>query len=962
MAATLPPSLSPAGSFSSTSAGASSSGSGGELLNVSLEGGRFFTLHSDAVRGLYEMFVDAIARSPPQEQMQRLSGEGEPPSLTCTIHCCIPPHDDPFTFTSSPSPSKAEAQEKAREAVCRHLLLHGLWSRLTHSQRAQLQAVATPAWQRFKEPRVFAAAEKERRELMAVPAFTAPQLLTQEWVRKPMGKEEPVGTRFSCHELSPALSTLFPRVVLLTSEPLPSFASVRPIQLHLPGVDGRPASTEPVAHCWKQIGAVRLTDAQLDVAKQWMAKTMRPVMGMAPGEWEQGPRKYVLLPLIPQALPGERKEVETPEAAERWEKLLRILPSRRPVDGPVLEEEVWSRMKFALRVDWRLIHHCLSPVPSPLTTDHFDRNHRTISRYILTTLHNGALFKPIGLTSPPPLLPLGEGCSIDPPWASAFKHLHKPAIAFPPELPLIEAVPYSATARDLKAQQGEEAAPSAASDAPLLLPPSLLHVYPVPRRLLEVLRCVPSYLYGLECYLLTLAFLTKVALSRSFFLPMHRALVARGTLEQRVERDRLTFLGLLYERLLRVTAGFCTFPDFQPGELTKLGESSGDALRFAALQALLPFVRFTPFAARMPIAGLEGSRVEQVTVGSLEESAAAVIGACLLHGGQQQVEQFLTFLGLPALVGPAPSVDHIDTASLPADALAFLDSSLPQLESFLDYHFISPVLLLQAFTHSSAELGFSYERLEHLGDAVLNYLIGLAVFRVSEASKSLQLRDAHFLTKETWRLRSNKTLSHLSDELGLPDYVICGKAVGRKPPKVADVLEALIGAVYVDTGMNIEHTQRVWERIVHIDLSDVAMGEGTALVMEPRITLRKRSCTSAADQQQYGHYQQQPQQSESSAPHRSQVAKGLNEKAPGERQHASPSASKRDGRWQLLNIDRTAQRRPGGGEGGGGDEASRAPSDHLTKQLTTGFKPSASQPHTNRLHHKALTTASLSDA
>jgi len=127
---------------------------------------------------------------------------------------------------------------------------------------------------------------------------------------------------------------------------------------------------------------------------------------------------------------------------------------------------------------------------------------------------------------------------------------------------------------------------------------------------------------------------------------------------------------------------------------------------------------------------------------------------------------------------------------LSADAGALLRS--------LGYAFRDPSLLDSALTHRSAG-GANNERLEYLGDAVLGLVIAEALYRrYPQASEG-----------ELSRLRANlvrkQTLSELARDLNLGELLRLGsgelKSGGyRRDSILADALEAIFGAVYLDGG------------------------------------------------------------------------------------------------------------------------------------------------------------------
>ena len=128
------------------------------------------------------------------------------------------------------------------------------------------------------------------------------------------------------------------------------------------------------------------------------------------------------------------------------------------------------------------------------------------------------------------------------------------------------------------------------------------------------------------------------------------------------------------------------------------------------------------------------------------------------------------------------------------------------LQSIIEYNFSDLSYLERALTHSS----FSYEmrgkgintpsneRLEFLGDAVLEIVISEHLFN------SFENLDEGLLTKMRQYLVCEKTLAKIAEKINLGAYLNLGRgeegAGLRSRPKVlADALEALIAAVYLDS-------------------------------------------------------------------------------------------------------------------------------------------------------------------
>jgi len=124
--------------------------------------------------------------------------------------------------------------------------------------------------------------------------------------------------------------------------------------------------------------------------------------------------------------------------------------------------------------------------------------------------------------------------------------------------------------------------------------------------------------------------------------------------------------------------------------------------------------------------------------------------------------------------------------------------ALVELQRRLQHDFSDPSLLSRALTHRSFSSDH-YERLEFLGDSVLS----LAV------SDLLYSRLGSLPEGDLSRVRANlvkqDTLHQLAVDLGLPDVLKLGegevRSGGQKRPSIlADALEAIIGAVYLDAG------------------------------------------------------------------------------------------------------------------------------------------------------------------
>lgn len=153
-----------------------------------------------------------------------------------------------------------------------------------------------------------------------------------------------------------------------------------------------------------------------------------------------------------------------------------------------------------------------------------------------------------------------------------------------------------------------------------------------------------------------------------------------------------------------------------------------------------------------------------------------------------------------------------------------------RLEAALGHRFGRPELLRQALTHRSFGSP-NNERLEFLGDSILNCVIAAALFNHFTALKEGELS----------RLRASlvrqESLAEIARNLSLGDFLNLGegelKSGGAARPSIlADALEALFGAIHIDAGFDA--TRNVIEHLygpalARIDPSDTGKDPKTAL-------------------------------------------------------------------------------------------------------------------------------------
>ncbi|RDX73328.1 Ribonuclease 3-like protein 3, partial [Mucuna pruriens] len=152
--------------------------------------------------------------------------------------------------------------------------------------------------------------------------------------------------------------------------------------------------------------------------------------------------------------------------------------------------------------------------------------------------------------------------------------------------------------------------------------------------------------------------------------------------------------------------------------------------------------------------------------------------------------------------------------------------SLNGVEAILKYEFKNKCLLEEAFTHASYpnEKCLSYERLEYVGDAVLNLLVTKEQFFEYpdlDSGRLTRLRAANVDTEKLARVcirhGFHRFLRHRKPRLeqqiqeftkAMAEYPLHSNGLIDVPKDLANIVESTIGAVFIDCGSSIDI---VWE-------------------------------------------------------------------------------------------------------------------------------------------------------
>ncbi len=139
---------------------------------------------------------------------------------------------------------------------------------------------------------------------------------------------------------------------------------------------------------------------------------------------------------------------------------------------------------------------------------------------------------------------------------------------------------------------------------------------------------------------------------------------------------------------------------------------------------------------------------------------------------------------------------------------------MQELEKKLGYTFQNKALLEQALTHSSftSDIHRNYERLEFLGDRIL----GVTVAEMLE--KAFPDEPEGSLAQRFVRLVCKNAVAEVMRKLGVAHFIIAGAKDARHSPGVlCDVGEAIIAAIYMDSGLMEtaqDFVRRNWEELI----------------------------------------------------------------------------------------------------------------------------------------------------
>ncbi|GAB4854001.1 helicase [Ancistrocladus abbreviatus] len=407
------------------------------------------------------------------------------------------------------------------------------------------------------------------------------------------------------------------------------------------------------------------------------------------------------------------------------------------------------------------------------------------------------------------------------------------------------------------------------------MPPELLVCIDMPISVLKASYLLPSLMHRLESLMLASQLREEIAFNSSnVHIPSSLILEALTTLRC-CENFSLERLELLGDSVLKYAVSCHLFLEYPKKHEGQLSSKRSWAVCNATLhklgtdRKLQGYIRDEAFEPRrwvapgqfcvhpvpcshdvdtleVPLNSRFQTTSEKVLVGkscdkghrwmvskTLADCVEALIGAYYVGGGLMAALHLMKWLGIEADIRQSYLDEAINRASL----LSYTTKAneIRVLETKMGYEFSVKGLLLEAITHATEQesgVGYCYQRLEFLGDSVLDVLITWYLYQTHtdiDPGELTDLRSASVnnenFAQVAVRRNLHQHLQHCSGFL-LSQITEYAKLVldeknnpeplqGRKGPKaLGDLVESIAGAILIDTKLNLNEVWRIFQPLL----------------------------------------------------------------------------------------------------------------------------------------------------
>ncbi|KAI3682095.1 hypothetical protein L2E82_50127 [Cichorium intybus] len=218
---------------------------------------------------------------------------------------------------------------------------------------------------------------------------------------------------------------------------------------------------------------------------------------------------------------------------------------------------------------------------------------------------------------------------------------------------------------------------------------------------------------------------------------------------------------------------------------------------------------------------------------TISDCVEALVGAYYVGGGLTGALHCMKWLGIscelhPSLINEAINIASLHTYTPKLDVIEILESKI-------GYEFVVKGLLLEAITHASAQeqgVGYCYQRLEFLGDSVLDILITWYLYEKHkdiDPGELTDLRSAsvnnenfayaavrrnlhHHLQYRSGYLQSQ--ISEYEKFVATSSTVTNSLQTKKSPKALGDLVESIAGAILLDTKLNLDEVWRIFEPLL----------------------------------------------------------------------------------------------------------------------------------------------------
>lgn len=739
-------------------------------------------------------------------------------------HIILPPNAPIHQITSFPQPSREAAKKDACLKACQHLYELGA---LTHYLLPDDEVDDNNEDDSDSDGDNEESSRRELHEMLV------PSALREPWIKVESTKLC-LTSYFIKFSPSPA-DRLYKDFGLFLKAPIPQEAERMKLDLHL--ARGRSVLTE-IVPC----GASAFLDNEIVLAERFQEMWLKAIVDKS-----EFVRDFVRL---------GKDDVSSPMST-----FYLLLPV------------IVDKYRGSMTVDWKLITKCLSSpifrIPEDNTCD--QTSHMNNWLYLsngptkINDIMNSLVYVPCKDTFyfVSGLLPDQDAFSLFKEETNYVDHFAQIfGVKFlHPNQPLLKAKQLFRLDNLLRKRGSAE--PREKEEHFVELPPEIcvLKVIGFSRDIGSSLSLLPSVMHRLESYLVAIEL--RHRLSASFSegseVSVDRVLEALTT-EKCNERFSLERLEVLGDAFLKFAVGrhlFVLNNSLDEGQLTRKRSNmvnNSHLFKLALSNNLHVYVRdqpfepshFYPFGRRCSMICTDSTRVEihsshesnlktgentqvrcdkghhwlqKKTVADVVE---ALVGAFIVDSGFKAAIAFLKSVGIQVDFKDSDVANICHSSKIFTPLGAQID--IPALENLLGYRFHHKGLLLQAFLHPSYHnnYGGCYQRLEFLGDAVLDYLITSYLYSVYPNLKPGQLTDLRSLSV------NNNSFAGIAVKRSFYKFMLCDSSnliqsmnkyaeffknsasenilAGTVPcPKaLGDLVESCVGAILLDSGFNLE--------------------------------------------------------------------------------------------------------------------------------------------------------------